>query len=80
MKVRESGMTNECEWMSFLNAADVLKKIGLSNKIEDEADFGCGYETFTIMADKIVSGIVYAIDPKMITAVKSHEKIEEASS
>lgn len=72
MKIRESGMPNESEWSRFFGPFDILKTIGLSNGVDDVADFGCGYGTFTIPAAKIVLGRVYAIDidPEMIAAVK----------
>jgi len=72
MKVQESDMPDECEWSRFFDAENVLKKIGVNSEIENVADFGCGYGTFTIATAKMVSGVVYAIDldPEMITAVK----------
>jgi len=72
MRIRESGMPEESMWSKFFDSADILKRIGLNNKIKDIVDFGCGYGTFTIPAARLISGRVYAIDvdPEMITAVK----------
>jgi len=72
VKIRESGMPDQFTWSRFFDPVHILKTIGLSNKIKDVADFGCGYGTFTIPAARIVSGRVYAIDidPEMITIVK----------
>ena len=68
MKIRESGMPDETMWDVFFNPDNILKTLGLSDKIMDIADFGCGYGTFTISAAKIVSGKIYAIDiePEML--------------
>ncbi|UGV41455.1 hypothetical protein J7W08_03930 [Methanococcoides orientis] len=50
MKIRESGMPDEDVWKGFFEPDQILKKLGLNNKVVDAADFGCGYGTFTISA------------------------------
>ena len=72
MKVRESGMPEEQTWQEFFNPDNILKTMGISDRINDVVEFGCGYGTFTIPTAKIVSGKVYAIDiePEMIEATK----------
>ena len=62
MKVAESGMPEEKLWETFFKPEDLLRKMGLSKKVKDVADFGSGYGTFTLPAAKIVSGTVYGID------------------
>jgi SAM-dependent methyltransferase len=62
LKIRESGMPDENVWHRFFDPIYILKSIGLTNKVEDIADFGCGYGTFIIPAAKIISGVAYAID------------------
>jgi SAM-dependent methyltransferase len=66
-------MPDESEWAPFFDPVHVLTTMGLSDRVHDVADFGCGYGTFTIPAARIVSGIVYAfdIDRAMIDAVKA---------
>ena len=68
MKVRESGMPEEETWQEFFSPDSILNTVGISNRIKDVAEFGCGYGTFTIPTAKIVSGKVYAIDiePEMV--------------
>ena len=68
MKVRESGMPEETMWEGFFKPVKILETLGVTNRIKDVAEFGCGYGTFTIPTARIVSGIVYAldIDPEMI--------------
>ena len=77
MKVRESGMPEEETWDGFFSPDNILKTMGVSNRIKDVAEFGCGYGTFTIPTAKIITGKVYAIDiePEMIEATK--RKAEE---
>jgi len=72
MKVRESGMPKEETWGGFFSPDNILKTMGINNKIKDVAEFGCGYGTFTIPTAKIITGKVYAIDiePEMIETTK----------
>jgi len=55
-------MPDEQLWETFFQPEDILRKMGVSKKVEDAADFGSGYGTFTLPAAKIVSGTVYGID------------------
>lgn len=72
MKVRESGMPEENMWEDFFSPDDILKTMGITHKIGNVAEFGCGYGTFTIPTAEIVRGKVYAMDiePEMIEATK----------
>jgi SAM-dependent methyltransferase len=77
LKIRESDMPKEEEWSKFFDPEVALRLMGLSSTVEDVADFGCGYGTFTIPAAKIISGKIYAFDiePEMIETVKRKAKI-----
>lgn len=55
-------MPEEFLWSEFFDPVCILKTMGLNSKVEDIADFGCGYGTFAIPAAMLVSGKVYAID------------------
>ena len=72
MKIRESDLPDETEWMSFFNPTDTLIRLGLLGSMVNAADFGCGYGTFTIPVAKIIGGHIYAIDidPAMIKSVE----------
>ena len=50
--------------------------MGVDSTVEDVADFGCGYGTFTIPAARIIAGKIYAFDiePEMINAVERKAK------
>jgi ubiquinone/menaquinone biosynthesis C-methylase UbiE len=76
MKIRESGMPDEKTWDGFFNPVKILETLGISKKIGDVAEFGCGFGTFTIPAAKTISGKIYAIDiePKMLEITKNKAK------
>lgn len=73
MKGRESGMPEKETWERFFNPAAILQILGLDGSIQNVAEFGCGYGTFTIPAAHIIRGTVYALDiePEMIELTKS---------
>jgi ubiquinone/menaquinone biosynthesis C-methylase UbiE len=62
LKIRESGMPVEEQWDSYFRPRDILKRLGLSQKIKDVVDFGSGYGTFTIPAAQMISGKIYTFD------------------
>jgi len=76
MKIRESGMPNEKVWEGFFNPVKILETLGVSKKIGDVAEFGCGFGTFTIPAAKKISGKIYSIDmePEMLEITKKKAK------
>ena len=56
MKIRESGMPERDMWEKFFDPMRILATLGLNKKINDVAEFGCGYGTFIIPAAKIIKG------------------------
>jgi ubiquinone/menaquinone biosynthesis C-methylase UbiE len=62
MKIRESGMPSLETWEKFFNPKKLLATLGLDNQINDVAEFGCGYGTFTIPAAKIIKRKIYTFD------------------
>src|SRR3989338_4585717 len=68
MKVRESGMPEREIWENFFDPQKIIRTLGINNQINDVAEFGCGYGTFTIPAAKIIKGKIFAFDiePGMI--------------
>ncbi len=80
MKIRDSGMPEENYWETFFNPQYILSQLQLDDKINNAAEFGSGYGTFTIPAAKIIKGKLHAFDiePEMISILKekiSKEKI-----
>jgi len=69
-------MPKEEEWNQFFDPNHALSMLGLSRKVVNIADFGCGYGTFTIPAAKLIAGKIYAFDiePEMVKAVKEKAK------
>jgi SAM-dependent methyltransferase len=82
MKIRESDLPEEEEWVKFFDPAKTLRLLGVSENVFDVADFGCGYGTFTIPAAKIIKGKIYAIDiePEMIEVVKNKARKNNLSN
>jgi len=68
MKIRESGMPERETWEKFFDPKKVLGTLGINNQINDVAEFGCGYGTFTIPTAMVITGEIYAfdIDPGMV--------------
>lgn len=82
MKIRESGLPEEREWITFFRPIETLKLLGLTGSALDVADFGCGYGTFTIPAARIIRGKIYAIDiePEMIEKVEGKAREESLNN
>ncbi len=76
MKIRESDMPPEGEWTKLFDPNKVLKLLGVDANVNDVADFGCGYGTFTIPAAQVISGSVFALDiePDMVKTVERKAK------
>jgi ubiquinone/menaquinone biosynthesis C-methylase UbiE len=76
LKIRESDLPEEREWIKFFHPTVTLKLLGLTRGTLDAADFGCGYGTFTIPAARMIKGKIYAIDiePEMIKIVEGKVK------
>jgi SAM-dependent methyltransferase len=72
LKIRESGMPEEEQWAKYFDPEIILKRLGLSRKVKDVADFGSGYGTFTIPAAQLISGKIFAleIEPEMLTSLE----------
>ncbi len=67
-------MPEKESWEKFFHPEKILKTLGLNEEINDVAEFGCGYGTFTIPTAKIIQGKVYAIDiEKEMTALTEEE-------
>jgi len=76
VKIRESGMPDQNMWESFFDPEKVLTTLGLNNRINNVAEFGCGYGTFTLPAARMIKGKIYALDIEadMIRITKERAK------
>jgi SAM-dependent methyltransferase len=62
MKVRDSGMPEEDRWSTFFDPEKVLRAFSIGSSTGEVVEFGSGYGTFTIMAARLISGTLYALD------------------
>ena len=72
MKIRDSGMTDECYWESLFDVPLIVSRLGI-DCCHDVAELGCGYGTFSIPVAKAISGRLYTfdIDPEMVARTKA---------
>lgn len=75
-------MPPEEMWRTFFNPAETLQALGLRREMENVADFGCGYGTFTIPAARFIAGTVHAFDiePEMIRETKRKAELSELTN
>ena len=72
MKLRDSGMPDEAYWETLFDVPLILNALRIDSSIQDVAELGCGYGTFTIPIARAISGTVYTfdIDPAMVERTK----------
>jgi SAM-dependent methyltransferase len=71
MKVRDSGMPDERYWESLFDVPLILERLQIA-RVQDVAELGCGYGTFTIPIARAIRGTVHTfdVDPDMIARTK----------
>jgi len=67
-------------WETFFDTSRILAALGLDAAINDAAEFGCGYGTFTIPAAKIIKGTLFGFDiePAMVRATNERARAQRA--
>jgi SAM-dependent methyltransferase len=78
MKVRESGMPEESLWERFFDVPAILRSMDIDPSVNNVAELGCGYGTFTIPTAKLISGQIFAIDIERDLVSKIIEEGEKA--
>lgn len=75
-------MPNESMWEEFFKISSVLAQMGVNASVQDLAEFGSGYGTFTIPAARLIKGTLYTFDvePEMITKVGEKANAEGLSN
>ena len=70
MKLRHSGMPEEGYWESLFDVPLILSGLGIDSSLQDVAELGCGYGTFTLPIAKVIRGTIYTFDiePEMVRA------------
>jgi SAM-dependent methyltransferase len=62
MKVRDSGMPEQSYWESLFNIDAVLDGLDIDARIEEAAEVGCGYGTFTLPVARRIKGVLHTFD------------------
>lgn len=75
MKVRQSGMPDEILWNNYFDIPLILKKLEINSKVNDIAEIGCGYGTYSIPAGNEISGRLFAYDIEKEMIDRLNEKI-----
>jgi len=70
-------MPEEKYWESFFDTQYIFSQLLLNYKIEDVAEFGSGYGTFTIPAAKIIKGNLFALDIDPVMIERLNKRIDE---
>lgn len=72
MKLRDSGMPDERYWETLFDPPLILDRLGINSAVQDVAELGCGYGTFTLPIAKAIRGTIYTcdIDPQMVARTK----------
>jgi SAM-dependent methyltransferase len=77
MKLRDSGMPDEAYWESLFDVPLVLARLGIDGSLDDVAELGCGYGTFSMPVARAIRGRLYTfdIDPAMVA--RTRERADE---
>lgn len=82
MKVRESGMPDQGSWDGFFDAAAAIEAFQAGRVIENAAELGSGYGTFTAELARRACGMVstWDIDAVMVEATQRRIQKERISN
>ena len=73
-KLRDSGMPDEPYWESLFNVGLIVSALGINPDLQDVAELGCGYGTFTLPIAKAASGTVYTFDIEPTMIARTEER------
>jgi SAM-dependent methyltransferase len=62
MKLRESGMPEECYWETLFNVELILNRLEINERHRDVVELGCGYGTFTLHVARRITGTLRTFD------------------
>ncbi len=73
MKLRESGMPEENYWESLFDVPAILDRLGLDASLNNVAELGCGYGTFTLPVAQRIGGVITStdIEPAMVARTRA---------
>lgn len=78
MKLRESGMPDEAYWETLFDVPLILERLGIDSSLENVAEFGCGYGTFTIPVAQRIRGTLYTFDLEAAMLERTRQRAAEA--
>jgi SAM-dependent methyltransferase len=62
MKVPESGMPEETYWESLFDIPLILDRMNVTASVENAAEVGCGYGTFSLPVARRIRGTLFTFD------------------
>jgi len=78
VKVRDSGMPDEALWDSLFDVDLILRRLGIDADLEEVAELGCGYGTFTLPVAARISGVLHAYDIDETMVARTKERVWRA--
>jgi SAM-dependent methyltransferase len=73
-------MPDEALWEQLFDVQLIMDGLGIGDGLDDAAELGCGYGTFTIAVARRVSGTVYAYDIDEAMASRTRQRAAEAGA
>ncbi|MFP4174113.1 MAG: class I SAM-dependent methyltransferase [Candidatus Hydrogenedentota bacterium] len=78
MKVHDSGMPEEAYWESLFDVPLILDRLGIGPELEDVAELGCGYGTFTLPVAARIRGTLTTCDLEPAMIERTRQRAAEA--
>jgi SAM-dependent methyltransferase len=78
MKLRDSGMPDEVYWESLFDVPLILARLHINSNLQDVAELGCGYGTFTLPVAAAIRGTLYTFDIEPEMVLRTHERAAQA--
>jgi SAM-dependent methyltransferase len=78
MKLRESGMPEEEYWESLFDVELILDRMGIDATVQDVAELGCGYGTFTLPVARRIRGVIETCDVEPTMVDRTIQRAQEA--
>lgn len=72
MRIRDSGMPEEPQWEAYFDVELILDRMGIDATLDNVAELGCGYGTFTLPVASRIRGriITYDTDESMLARTR----------
>jgi SAM-dependent methyltransferase len=78
MKLRESGMPEECDWETLFDIELILDRLEIDGRLRDVVELGCGYGTFTLPVARRISGVIGTLDIELAMVERTRQRAEAA--